>query len=187
VLSDDQPSSPPARRRIDVIASPEFLDDLAELDTDEIRRRRELCGGLERELSYYRRLLHGRLDLLAFERRRRSGEETRELIEALPDILCDGTPPTEAHITAEAADLAPPTFEGPGRRSVDLALGDDFLARIPELTDEELDDIEATLAGEERSISSQRRLAQEARDALGAEVGRRYREGMTSVDDLFSN
>jgi len=52
-----------------------------------------MCDDLEGELSYYRRLLHGRLDLLNFELRRRSGEETRSLIEALPEILADGDQP----------------------------------------------------------------------------------------------
>ena len=68
---------------------PEFSSDLDEVTLDELRRRRHLCDELDSELSYYRRMLHGRMDLLAFEIRRRSGEETRSLIEALDEILAD--------------------------------------------------------------------------------------------------
>ncbi|MEX0789347.1 MAG: hypothetical protein WD178_01075, partial [Actinomycetota bacterium] len=75
------------RRRIDQIQEPEFLTGLSSLPLKELRSRRDLADTVEIELSYYRRLLHGRMDLLAFEQRRRRGEETRSLIDALPEIL----------------------------------------------------------------------------------------------------
>ena len=52
-----------------------------------------MCGELDVELSFYRRMLHGRMDLLSFELRRRSGEETRSLMEALPEILAGDSDP----------------------------------------------------------------------------------------------
>ena len=60
------------RRRIDQIQDPAFLADLESVDLDELRQRRRMCGDLDTELSFYRRLLHGRMDLLAFERRQLS-------------------------------------------------------------------------------------------------------------------
>jgi hypothetical protein len=74
-------------RRLDQVLAPEFTADIEAFDLDELRRRRNLADEVETELSYYRRLLHGRMDLLAFEQRRRRGEELRSLIEALPEIL----------------------------------------------------------------------------------------------------
>lgn len=174
----------PQRRRIDIVSDPGFLEDLGALTTDEVRSRRAMCQELDRELSYYRRMLHGRLDLLAFERRRRRGEEDRTLIDALPDILGD---PGEAdsHATVTTAEVAPPHIPVPGRRSIDFALGDDFLARIGEMDDATLDEIEAALTEAERAVSSDRRTVHQAADALGAEIARRYRAGLTSVDELF--
>ena len=75
------------RRRIDQIQSPEFTAGLEGLTLEELRSRRRICADLDVELSYYRRLLQGRLDLLTFEVRRRAGEEQRSLLEALPEVL----------------------------------------------------------------------------------------------------
>ena len=74
----------PRRRRIDEATDEAFIADVEARSTDELREKRELLDDLDTELSYYRRMLHGRMDLLEFELRRRSGEETRTLLEALP-------------------------------------------------------------------------------------------------------
>ena len=79
----------PRRRRIDLVTDPAYVQDLGLLPMDELRERRAVLDDLDTELSFYRRMLHGRMDLLSFELRRRSGEETRTLIEALPQILAD--------------------------------------------------------------------------------------------------
>ena len=67
----------PQRRRIDLALDPEFIADLETVDVAELRERRQLLDILDTELSYYRRILHGRMDLLDFELRRRSGLESR--------------------------------------------------------------------------------------------------------------
>lgn len=64
------------RRRIDQVREAEFLDDITTIPLDDLRSRRDLAEEVETELSYYRRLLHGRLDVLAFERRRRRGRKS---------------------------------------------------------------------------------------------------------------
>lgn len=176
----------PQRRRIDIISEPGFLTGIADIDIEEVRRRRAMCRDVEQELSYYRRLLHGRLDLLAYERRRRAGIETTPLIEALPSILGDTRPGSTRSANVAAAAIASPEFEGPGRRSIDYVLGDDFLARLSDLGDDELDQIEDAIAAAEQSVSRQRSTAQHAHDALSAEIGRRYRQGLTSVDELLN-
>ena len=75
------------RRRIDIVLEPQYLDGLSELELEELRGRRATAEDVESQISYYRRLLHGRMDLLNFELRRRGGEEERSLLEALPEIL----------------------------------------------------------------------------------------------------
>ncbi len=72
------------RRRIDQVMDESFTKGIEDVPIDDLRARRVTCDELDTELSYYRRMLHGRMDLLDFELRRRSGEETRTLIEALP-------------------------------------------------------------------------------------------------------
>ena len=162
------------RRRLDQVQSPEFTSGLEDISLEELRSRRRLCAELDTELSYSRRLLQGRLDLLAFEVRRRSGEETRTLIEALPEILASwsanqpGLP--ERRVAVEAPDLP-----AAGRRAVDHALSDDFLLRLPEMSDEDLAEVQQRLAETEAEISRLRRAVFDASDLLQAELVRRYR------------
>ena len=172
------------RRRIDIIRDERFLAELSALELDVLRERRSLSDALETELSFYRRLLHGRMDLLAFEMRRRSGEETRSLIEALPEILGAG------ETTSDSAGRAPtnmmPDLPDERRRHVDKVLGDDFLARLPSIEDAELADIQTMLGDTEREVSEQRKSAQVGFDTLQAEIMRRYKDGLADDTDLLT-
>ena len=176
------------RRRIDQIQDPAFLSDLATAGLDELRIRRSLCSGLDTELSYYRRLLHGRMDLLSFEAKRRSGEEQRTLVEALPEILAgEGGPvtPTAGTAIGRKVPIEAPELPQVGRRAVDRVLGDDFLARLPSLDDDEINRIQALLTEVESEISRQRRSVFEALDLVQAELTRRYREGLADADEMI--
>lgn len=165
------------RRRIDQVQTPEFTSGLEDLSLDDLRARRRICSDLDVELSYYRRLLQGRLDLLTFEVRRRAGEEQRSLLEALPEVLASwaagepGLP--ERRVAVELPDLP-----ASGRRAVDQALQDDFLARLPEMDDVELGEVQHRLAEAEAEVSRQRRAVFEASDRIQAELVRRYREAL---------
>ena len=177
---------PQHRRRIDRVLDPEFTEALASIDVTELRERRQLLDVLDTELSYYRRVLHGRIDLLDFELARRSGTETRSLIEALPEILADPpsgrtSNPLDRELPVEAPELA-----GEGRREVDKALGDDFLARLPTLEDEDLASIRDSLSATERTVSEQRRAVHDAHDLITTELTRRYRDGLADADELLS-
>jgi len=152
-----------------------------------LRARRDLCAELDTEFSYYRRLLHGRMDLLAFEQRRRTGEETRSLIEALPEILAGsdiGTP-----LRTEVAKPLPiePPDAGEGRRAIDRVLGDDFLTHLPTIDNTELDEIQEMLTSTEEDISRQRSVVYEAMEVILEEITRRYQEGLADVDELLSH
>jgi hypothetical protein len=171
------------RRRIDIISDEEFLEGLADLDIDELRRRRELADAVETELSYYRRLLHGRMDLLAFELRRRSGEETRSLIEALPEILGGGE--TASGTGGRPTPAVMPDLPEEQRRPIDRVLADDFLARLPMMTDEDLHEVQAMLAEAETEVSTQRKSAQAAFDGIQAEILNRYKDGTADQSGLL--
>ena len=162
------------RRRIDIVLEPEYLEGLPELDLDEVRRRRDTATDVEAQISYYRRLLHGRMDLLDFEQRRRRGEEERTILEALPDILAKGmvlgTEPALKHI-----ETMPPLPSVTGRRLIDKIMDDGVLANLPELTDEEVSEAIERLREVETQLSGQRRQLHQVIDTLQDEMVSRYR------------
>ena len=176
------------RRRIDQVQDPSFLAGLSELDLDEVRRRRSMCGDLDIELSYYRRMLHGRMDLLAFEMRRRAGEEERSLLEALPQILAEGayTPSHTDGVPDRSVPVEVPDIPQPGRRLIDKALGDGFLARLPAMSDEDLRDTQRFLEEMEVEVSQQRQSVHHALDTLQEELTRRYREGLADPGEVLT-
>lgn len=171
------------RRRIDQALADDFCEGLETMALDEVRRRRDMAEEVERELSYYRRLFHGRMDLLAFELRRRRGEETRSLIEALPEILASGLsgggggPGGYRHLTVEL-DLPEIT----GRRDLDHILEDDGLTHVATMEDEELAEFQMALTEAERAVSDQRRRLHHVIDRLQAEIIDRYKRGLAGSD-----
>ena len=104
-----------------------------------------------------------------------------DLLEALPEVLASwasgeaGLP--ERRVAVEVPDLPPQ-----GRRAVDRALADDFLARLPEMEDAELEQVQQRLAEVEAEVSRQRRAVFEASDRIQAELVRRYRLGLQGGD-----
>ncbi|MDX1691919.1 MAG: aerial mycelium formation protein [Acidimicrobiia bacterium] len=173
------------RRRIDIVQDPEYVDDLGSVDIDELRARRRTCADLDTELSYYRRLLHGRMDLIGFEQRRRSGEEERSLLEALPEILAQGATANPG-LPTRAVTVELPQLPEVGRRAVDHVLDDDFLTHLPGIPDDELEDLLGQVATVEAEISRQRKAVFEVYDLLQAELTRRYREGLADPGELLA-
>lgn len=169
------------RRRIDLVQSPEFVSGLDSVTMEELRLRRRTCADLDIELSYYRRLLQGRLDLLAFEVRRRAGEEQRTLLEALPEILASWAS-GDPGLPKRRVPVEIPDLPIQGRRAVDRALADGFLADLPDMGDEDLVSVQQRLAEVEVEISRQRRAVFEASDRIQAELVRRYRLRCQSGD-----
>jgi hypothetical protein len=147
---------------------------LSELDLNEVRSRRDTATDVEAQISYYRRLLHGRMDLLDFEQRRRRGEEERSILEALPDILAKGmvlgTEPALKHI-----ETMPPLPSVTGRRLIDKIMDDGVLANLPELSDDEISEAIERLREVETQLSDQRRQLHQVIDSLQDEMVSRYR------------
>ena len=91
------------------------------------------------------------MDLLAFEQRRRRGEETRSLIDALPEILTgrDRTGSGKArHLSTEL-----PYLPVKGKRHLDRILGNDLMIRMSEMTEEELSEAATELTELEAEMS----------------------------------
>ena len=83
---------PGGQRRIDRVLDPGFTEGVDRLGLPELRARRE-----EADVSYLRRLLEGRLDILQAELERRSAggdQDVGGLLAGLPKILTDDAPGT---------------------------------------------------------------------------------------------
>ncbi|MEX1037273.1 MAG: hypothetical protein WDZ96_00290 [Acidimicrobiia bacterium] len=163
-----------SRRRIDRVLQPEFVSDLDQIDLPELRERRDTTEDVENQVSFYRRLLHGRMDLLDFELRRRTGTEERTLLEALPEILAKGmilgNEPTLRYI-----EVMPPLPESTGKRLIDKIMDDGVLARLPELSDDEITEALDELREFESQLSVQRKQLFLVIDQIQEEIIGRYR------------
>lgn len=157
-----------------MVLEEDYLIDLDTLDLTELRTRRDTAEDVESQISYYRRLLQGRMDLLSFEMRRRSGEESRSLLDALPEILASGLvlgqEPTPRHI-----EVMPPLPSTTGRRLIDQIMDDGVLTRLPDMSDEEVAEARQRLADFESHLSEQRRQLHTVIDRLQVEIVGRYR------------
>ncbi len=68
---------PGGRRRVDRVLGAGFLDDLDQLTLQELRERRHDAEQEDADLSYIRRLLQGRLDIIRAEIERRGHDRRR--------------------------------------------------------------------------------------------------------------
>src|SRR5215475_14867403 len=145
---------PGGRRRIDRVLAPDFLDGLENRPIEEVRARRRDAEQEEADLSYLRRLLHGRMDILKAEVSRRADGTSTPVIEQLAQILADPTsnrPGQGRHINVV------PSRVGEYRRRVERAVGDIDLSDIEALSEAELVDAIERLAAFERDLSRSRR------------------------------
>ncbi len=160
-----------------------FLDGHERLDADRLRDLRARCSGLERAVSYLRRLAQARIDIVTAEldRRAEGGDPARvaDLVSRLPAVLADG--PTSGPSGPLATSVEPEVVEGAladELATMELAAHLDSLGEVP--TDE-LRTIRGRLVDYERRVSGIRRVLFERIDVLGVELGRRYRTGEADI------
>jgi hypothetical protein len=135
----------------------------------------------EGELSYVRRLLQGRIDILRAELARRSAPGS-PLLELLPQILADG--PSSHRSSVRHVTLSTPQSDE-YRCLAEQMLAQVELSDLTARTDEELADAMARLVGYEQHVSQRRQVTQRTADGCSREIARRYREGEAQVDDLL--
>ena len=166
------------RRLIEKINDPAYLDALSERSLDEIREMREECRAGENELSFERRLCQARLDILQAELDRRDGKGSGDLMDRLPQILAAEAPQeTDMPLPSRAPDFSIPRSADVERRRVDEIVGEQTLARLQDISKDEIKSIMTTLAEHERNLSARRRQVHEVMDVLQAEIVRRYTSG----------
>lgn len=172
------------RRRIDRVTSEDYLEGLDSVDVPGIRAMRDDCHEEETRLSYARRVIHGQLDIVRAEQRRRTGESDEGLVATLSDVLADDPAPRSRQ--ARNAPVYAPDDAGYGNRSHDTLIDDPAMGRVPDLSDEELTALFERLQEKEAHISSLRRTVLDNLDAVQGELINRYRDGTVDVDQVVA-
>jgi hypothetical protein len=155
--------------------------DLLELRLPELRALRRESQQEEADLSYVRRLLQGRIDILGAEQARRTAPES-PVVDRLPEILADG--PTRNR-SARHVTLGTPRSEE-YRQLAEAMLSEVGLSDLESRTDEELHCAMGRLVRCEQQVSRRRQQLQRTADDCSAEIARRYRAGEAQVDDLLA-
>lgn len=173
---------------LDRVTAAGYLESLDARSLAELRSMRAECQDIENALSYVRRMVHGRIDIVAAETaRRREGADAGALsaiIERLPEVFAErrhgDTNPRPPQ------DLAPVELADELALELDGSPLDGGLAALPELTETELADFATRLAEHERWLSAHRRQLHEIIDRLHGEIIRRYESGEATVESLLS-
>lgn len=175
--------------RLDRVLAANYVEGLGDLSLDEVRARRGECQEVELGLSYARRIVQGRLDIIHAElEQRRSGEgrsEASDIVDRLKEgeMLGDQTRPAGFGRlpTLMAPDAASDEFSS----EIDEVADADSLANLPELSDEVVGKLADQLTALERSLSDRRRGVFDRIDAFQAEIVRRYKTGSANPDELL--
>ncbi|MGN6475333.1 MAG: RsiG family protein [Mycobacteriales bacterium] len=173
---------PTGNTRIDRLLAPAYLAGLTERPIEDIREMRHDAEQEETNLSYLRRLIQGRVDILRAELARRNGEGPPSLVDALPEILADNRAP--AHGLGRHAAVEPSDIDE-HHRYVDGLVSDEDLSDPGNLDLGTLERMLDVLDREEAEVSRRRRSVQAVMDELTAELGRRYKDGVADVADLL--
>ncbi|TQF03906.1 ABC transporter substrate-binding protein [Kitasatospora acidiphila] len=160
---------------------------LAALGLAELRTLRTDALEQEADLSYLRRLLQGRVDILRAELDRRTLDRqpapaAETLLHRLPQILADA--PSHVRQSARHVTLGTPRGEQ-YQEQADALMGDVQLADLAAHACAELLAALDRLTAREREISGRRSELQRTADWCSAEITRRYREGEARVEDLL--
>ncbi len=172
------------RRRLDRVTDVDYLADLANKSTAQLRAMRDDCREEEPGLSFARRVVHGQLDIVRAEQHRRAGGDDGGLVGSLSDILADEPAPHARQ--ARSSPLYTPDVADYGNRTWDVPVDDPALGRVPDLDDGELAAFADRLVASEREVSRLRRTVLDHLDALQAELIRRYRDGDVDVDEALA-
>lgn len=171
---------------LDRLLAPGYLDGLGQLPMADLRVRKAECGEAESALSYLRRLVQVRLDIVLAELQRRAEGGTGELseiIDHLPEILTErGTRTTGGRLPS--LDL-PDVNHRMLTADLDRIFDVDKASVLSEMDDDGVRGLADAMVALERRVSAQRRALHERLDTLQAEVVRRYKSGEATVDTLL--
>jgi len=174
--------------RIDDILSPDYVEGLSELPLTDVRARRDECQEAADELSYLRRMVQGRLDIVHADLQRRAGDEPgdlHDLVEQLKrgEILADGT--RSSGLGRLPTGLAPADLDGWIAAELDTIVAAGRMSSLPDLDEDAVRGIADKLEELERRVSGQRGALHDRANTLQEEIVRRYKSGEATVDSLL--
>jgi hypothetical protein len=164
--------------------------ELTALSLPELRTLRRDAQRDEADLSYVRRLLQGRIDILRAELTRRTpvgsasvaAPAEASVVERLAEILRDA--PARHRSSARHLTLGTPQGEEYRRLAAEM-LAEVELSDLEARTDLELNTAMGRLVRYEQQVSRRRQRLQRTADECSTEIARRYRDGEAQVDDLL--
>ena len=179
------PSTPDELSRL---LDPTYLDGVDGLSVDDIRRMRAECQEAEASLSYLRRLIQGRMDIVHAYIDRPAGSDAPDLSSVVDNLAGILAGPGRAGGPGRNPVLhSPDTEEMAGLTTeLDDILGADDIGQLAVLDDVQLADLAGRLHELENRVSSERRGLHERIDTLQAELVERHKSGRASVDGLLS-
>ncbi|MFC8230879.1 ABC transporter substrate-binding protein [Streptomyces sp. NPDC057287] len=148
----------------------------------ELRTLRRDAQRDEADLSYVRRLVQGRIDILRAELARRVDPES-PVVDRLSEILADT--PSVHRSSARHVTLTTPRSDEYRQLAADT-LAEVELSDLDARTDEELLTAMGRLVRYEQQVSRRRHRLQRTVDDCSAEIARRYRDGEAQVEDLLA-
>ncbi len=173
---------PNGRRRIDKVLAEGYADDLGGLELDDLRSRRREAEQEEADLSYIRRMLQGRMDILRAELARRAGGGDK-IVDHLSAVLADTG--RSDHGLGRFLRVEPSRVDE-HRRLVEQIIADVGVSDVEGRSDDDLRGALGRLEDFEHAISEDRHAVQVVMDKLTAEVAARYKSGSATVDDLLA-
>ena len=180
-MTDQTP--PQGTRRIDRVLAEDYLAGLAEAPLADVRSLRDEAEQEEVDLSYIRRMIQGRMDVVRAELNHREGH-SGSVVDNLAQVLADEPRGTARglgrHTTVE------PSRVDQHRRYVEALVADVDLSDTGARTTDELHHAMRKLSDEEQVLSAKRRQVQQVMDACQAEITRRYRDGEADVSALLA-
>lgn len=177
-------TQPADRRRMDRVLAADFVDGLKLISTEELRARRLEADAEENDLSFLRRVLHGRIDMLDAEiARRHARSDSADVVAEVVRLLSE--PPTGPQRSPRLTNAAPGRL-GEHRRAVERLVNDPAVSYVAVLSDESLQQVRAALLEHERAVSQLRRRVQSVVDLMSAELTVRHRNGEAGVNNLLT-
>jgi len=160
----------------------------------ELRTMRIDCEQAEAAVSFTRRVLHGRLDLLASEEERRHEPDPAtpagaaplpDLLERLRAVLVAQRWPAPPRARRVVLTPPPDCVRDDLLQLIDDVAGPTVLTDLGVQSDDRVTEVRRGLQRLEQELSTLRRELHVAIDALHGEVSRRCRQGEASLDRLL--
>ena len=168
------------------VTDPGYLEGLEGWTLEEVRARRDEATEIETGLSYLRRIVQGRLDIVVAEQHHREDghrADASELVEELKYILSDNV--HAPGLGRLPTLMAPGEMDSTLEHRLEAILPASQLGKLSDLDDVTLRGAAEELTAFERSVSAQRRGVLDVLDRLQEEIVRRYRTGEATVDNLL--